>query len=35
MLRYLLDSNLCIRVLRQRPPALRARFNANAEALCL
>src|SRR5690349_5681500 len=35
MLRYLLDTNLCIRVLRQRPPSLRARFNAEAEALCL
>lgn len=35
MLRYLLDTNLCIRVLRQRPPALRARFNADAEALCI
>ena len=35
MLRYLLDTNLCIRVLRQRPPSLRARFNEDAEALCL
>ncbi len=35
MLRYLLDTNLCIRVLRDRPQGLRARFNANAEALCL
>jgi tRNA(fMet)-specific endonuclease VapC len=35
MLRYLLDTNLCIRVLRDRPQALRALFNANAEALCL
>jgi tRNA(fMet)-specific endonuclease VapC len=35
MLRYLLDTNLCIRVLRNRPQGLRARFNANAEALCL
>lgn len=34
MLRYLLDTNLCIRVLRDRPQGLRARFNANAEALC-
>ncbi len=35
MLRYLLDTNLCIRVLRDRPQGMRARFNANAEALCL
>ena len=35
MLRYLLDTNLCIRVLRDRPKGLRARFNAHAEALCL
>ena len=35
MLRYLLDTNFCIRVLRDRPPGLRARFNANAEALCV
>lgn len=35
MLRYALDTNLCIRVLRDRPPGLRARFNAHAEALCI
>ncbi|MBO9547256.1 tRNA(fMet)-specific endonuclease VapC [Caulobacter sp.] len=35
MLRYLLDTNLCIRVLRDRPQGLRERFNANAEALCM
>ena len=35
MLRYLLDTTLCIRVLRHRPPSLRACFNADAEALCL
>ncbi len=35
MLRYMLDTNFCIRVLRDRPQGLRARFNANAEALCL
>ena len=35
MLRYLLDTNLCIRVLRDRPQGLRARFNAEADALCL
>lgn len=35
MLRYLLDTNLCIRVLRDRPQGVRARFNLNADALCL
>ncbi|MGO9740050.1 MAG: tRNA(fMet)-specific endonuclease VapC [Roseiarcus sp.] len=35
MLRYLLDSNLCIRVLRYRPPSLLARFNAEADAMAI
>ena len=35
MLRYLLDTNLCIRVLRDRPSSLRARFNAEADGLCI
>ena len=35
MLRYLLDTNLCIRVLRDRPAGLRARFNAEASSLCI
>lgn len=35
MLRYLLDTNLCIRVLRDRPPSLRARFSAEADSLCI
>jgi tRNA(fMet)-specific endonuclease VapC len=35
MLRYMLDTNLCIRVLRDRPPTLRPRFNAEAEALSI
>ena len=34
MLRYLLDTNLCIRLLRDRPQGLRARFNAEADTLC-
>ena len=34
-LRYLLDTNLCIRVLRDRPPYLRAKFNGEADALCI
>ena len=35
MLRYLLDSNLCIRLIRDRQPSLRARFDAEAAALCI
>jgi tRNA(fMet)-specific endonuclease VapC len=35
MLRYMLDTNLCIRVLRERPAMLRDRFNAEADGLCL
>ncbi len=34
MLRYMLDTNLCVRVLRDRPPAARARFNQEADGLC-
>ncbi|MFS8056389.1 tRNA(fMet)-specific endonuclease VapC [Rhizobium sp. BR 317] len=35
MLRYMLDTNLCIRLLRDRPQGLRDRFNENADALCI
>jgi tRNA(fMet)-specific endonuclease VapC len=35
MLRYMLDTNLCIRVLRDRPAAVRVRFNQEAEALAI
>jgi tRNA(fMet)-specific endonuclease VapC len=35
MLRYMLDTNLCIRVLRDRPQHVRDRFNAEADALCI
>ena len=35
MLRYLLDSNLCIRVLRHRPPSLLQRFNDFADAMAI
>lgn len=35
MLRYMLDTNLCIRVLRDRPQGLRERFNAEAASLCI
>jgi len=34
-LRYLLDTNLCIRVLRDRPQALRKRLNAEAMGLSI
>ena len=35
MLRFLLDTNLCIRVLRDRPPSLRERFNREADGLAI
>lgn len=35
MLRYLLDTNLCIRVLRDRPSSLRPRFNREADGLSI
>lgn len=35
MLRYMLDTNVCIRVLRDRPQSVRARFNAEADSLCM
>lgn len=35
MLRYMLDTNLCIRVLRDKPPELRERFNHEADGLCI
>lgn len=35
MLRYLLDTNLCIRVLRDRPSQVRERFNREADGLCI
>lgn len=35
MLRYMLDTDLCIRVLRDRPQGLRQRFNAEASGLCI
>lgn len=35
MLRYLLDTNLCIRVLRDRPKAIGERFNLEADGLCI
>jgi len=35
VLRYMLDTSLCIRVLRDRPAGVRERFNAEAAALCI
>ena len=35
MLRNMLDTNLCTRLLRDRPQELRPRFNADAETLCI
>jgi len=35
MLRFLLDTNLCIRVLRERSPVLRERFNREADGLAI
>lgn len=35
MLRYMLDTNLCVRVLRDRPAGLRERFNSRADALAI
>ena len=35
MLRYMLDTNLCIRLLRERPAQLKDRFNAEADGLCI
>jgi len=31
----MLDTNICIRVLRDRPPSARPRFNAERDALCI
>jgi tRNA(fMet)-specific endonuclease VapC len=35
MFRYMLDTNICIRVLRDRPAGLRQRFNLEADTLCI
>ena len=35
MLRHMLDTDLCIRLLRDRPRGLRPRFNAEADTLCI
>jgi tRNA(fMet)-specific endonuclease VapC len=35
LLRFMLDTNICIRVLRDRPPSARPRFNAERDGLCI
>jgi tRNA(fMet)-specific endonuclease VapC len=35
MLVYMLDTNICIYVIKNRPPVLRERFNLAAEQLCI
>ncbi|MBA3810078.1 MAG: tRNA(fMet)-specific endonuclease VapC [Caulobacteraceae bacterium] len=35
MLHWMLDTNLCVRVLRDRPPGLRPRFSSEAAKLCI
>lgn len=35
MLRHLLDTNVCIQILRDRPPSLRERFNRLADSLSI
>ena len=35
MLRYLLDTNICIYVIKNRPPAVRDRFNLYGDQLCI
>jgi tRNA(fMet)-specific endonuclease VapC len=34
MLRYMLDTNICIYVIKDRPTGLRERFNSLADQLC-
>jgi tRNA(fMet)-specific endonuclease VapC len=35
MLEYMLDTNICVYVIKNRPAALRERFDQLAEALCI
>lgn len=35
MLRYMLDTNICIYVIKNRPESLRTRFNEAADFLCI
>ena len=34
-LRWMLDTNVCIHVIRDRPPDLRQRFNEAADQVCI
>lgn len=34
-LRWMLDTDICIHVIRERPPSLRQRFNEAADQLCI
>ena len=35
MLRYMLDTNICIYVIKNYPATVRGRFNENADAICI
>src|ERR1041384_1566859 len=35
MLRYMLDTNICIQVIKDRPERLRQKFNRFAEQICI
>jgi tRNA(fMet)-specific endonuclease VapC len=35
MLQYMLDTNICIYVIKSHPPTIRERFNSLAEQLCI
>ena len=35
MLRFMLDTNICIHVIKNRPEEARERFNKNKDALCI
>jgi tRNA(fMet)-specific endonuclease VapC len=35
MLEYMLDTNICIYILKNRPPELREKFDREAERLCI
>jgi tRNA(fMet)-specific endonuclease VapC len=35
MLRFMLDTNLCVRVLRDRPASVRRQFNQESDGLCI
>ncbi len=35
MLEYMLDTNICIYILKSRPPELRDKFDQEAERICI